>query len=311
MAAIDVVGNEEYDEFDDQQLEATEAAGSPRPTPEDEAAADELEVKTEDQADKKPAEEQTEEPGKYIPRHRYNFQRDQRLAAERQAQALQEELRKYQAYIQQMQSQQPQQERVDYDAEISAIDQQIEDARADGDTSKVSQLRAQQRKLEREAVLEQMQASMPQQQQQQFDPRQVIQQTSESLRLESLIGQLEQQYPMLDETSDQFDAEMSDEIMSLYDSLRQRMPLSSAMERAVSYVTKAHDINPAAQVKAPARKSVERNIRAAAAQPPEMDGVGMDSAKAGVTRSVDVAKMTQDQFEQMSDDEIEKLLAAA
>jgi hypothetical protein len=311
MAALDVIGNEEYDEFDDQQLEATEAVGSPGTAPEAEAAADEPEKQVEGQANEQGKEEQSEEPGKYIPRHRYNFQRDQRLAAERQAQALQEELRKYQAYVQQMQQQQPQQERVDYDAKISEIDQQIEDARADGDTSKVSQLRAQQRKLEREAVMEQMYASMPRQQQQQLDPRQVIQQTSESLRLEQLIGQLEQQYPVLDETSDQFDAEMSDEIMNLYDSLRQRMPLSAAMERAVSYVTKAHDISPATQTKAPARKSVERNIRAAAAQPPELDGVGMDSAKAGVTRSVDIAKMTQDQFEQLSDSEIEKLLAAA
>ena len=147
-------------------------------------------------------------------------------------------------------------------------------------------------------------------QQQQIDPRQLIQQSSESLRLEQTIDQLEKTYPMLDETHDSFDPDVSDEIMSLYDSLRQRMPLSQAMERAVSYVTKAHDINPA-QPAVAKRGNVERNIRAASAQPPELSDVGMDSPRAGVTRPVDVAKMSQEQFEALDDAEIEKLLAKA
>ena len=307
MAALDVIDNEEIDEFDDTQLEEGTApvagveAAEDADTNEGTASAPAAEAEEKVESD--------EEPGKFIPRHRYNFQRDQRLAAERQAQELQEQLRKHQQYIQYIQSQQQTQPQgPSVDEQLAEIDTKLEDARADGDTALVSKLRTQQRQLERQAVIEQMQASMPRQEQ--IDPRQLIQQSSESLRLEQLIGQLEQQYPMLDESHDSFDPDVSDEIMSLYDSLRQRMPLTQAMERAVSYVTKAHDINPANKA-VPKRGNVERNIRAAAAQPPELSDVGMDSARAGATRPVDVAKMSQEQFEALDDAEIEKLLAKA
>jgi len=308
MAALDAVDNHEYDEFDDSQLEATEkvapeAAAAPETKAETPDVAPETKAETEKPAD----EEQDDDRSHLIPRHRYNFQRDQRIAAERQLQEMQQRMAQYEQYLAQLQQQQPQQQKVDYDAKIDELDQQIEDARADGDMTKARQLRAQQRNFERQAVMEQMQASMPRQQQ--IDPRQLAQQAAESTRLEGLVTQLEKQYPMLDETHDTFDAEVSEEVMTLYENLSAKMPASQAMERAVLYVTRAHAINPTGAK--PTRGNVERNIKAAAAQPPELDGVGMDSAKAGITRTVDVAKMSQDQFEALDDAEIEKLLAAA
>jgi len=314
MAANQTIENTEYDEFDDAELEAT---GKVTPAPEVEAPeadadpAAEPEVKAEAKGEEDGAdEEEVDSKGRMIPRHRYNFQRDQRLAAERQAQQLQEELQKYQQYLAHLQQQQPAAEKVDYDAQISEIDQKIEEARADGDTSQIAKLRGQQRALERQAVIEEMQSRMPQQQQQ-IDPRELAMQAAESTKLETMVTQLEKQYPMLDETHESFDAELSEEIMSLYDTLRAKMPMSQAMERAVLYVTRANNVDPIDAPKKAGRRNVERNIKAAAAQPPEMDGVGMDSAKAGITRSVDIAKMSQEQFEALDDAEIEKLLAAA
>lgn len=314
MAELDVIGAEDYDEFDESQLDSTDGvqASSAAPTSA-EPAEEQPEADQVDRAKDQPTEESTGEEGDdrshLIARHRYNFQRDQRLAAERQVQEMQRRMAQYESYFQRLQSQQQEPEKVDFDARITELDQQIEDARADGDSARASKLRAEQRKLERQAAIEEVQARLPRQEQ--VDPSELARQAAESTRLESLIGQLEQQYPILDETNDQFDPDVSEEVMSLYDTLQTRMPLSKAMERAVLYVTRAHGITPADAAQKPARKNVERNIRAAAAQPPEMDGVGMDSAKAGVTRTVDIAKMSQDQFEALSDEEIEKLLATA
>jgi hypothetical protein len=246
-----------------------------------------------------------------IPRHRYNYQRDRRIEAENQANQLREELSKYQQYLQYMQQQQAQPQgaetQSDYESRLSELDAKIEEARTDGDVGLAAKLRAEQRRLERDMMANEIKSSLPQNQAN-VDQRQVIQRASDSLKLEQTIDRLEKQYPMLDETNESFDGELSDEIMNLYSLLVHKMPTPNAMERAVSYVTKAHGISPVGTTKG---TNVARNVRAAASQPPELSSHGFDSSARGVRSPVDVMKMSQDDFEKLGDTEIEKLLARA
>lgn len=261
------------------------------------------ETANEQQVESKPANE-------LIPRHRYNFQRDQRMAAEQRAAQLEQELQKYQQYlasIQQQQAQQPQGPTIE--EQLAEFDLKIEDARADGDKDQVAKLRAEQRRLEQQVVAYQVKQTLPQQAP--IDQNQVMKHTSDGMRLEKLIDRLEVEYPMLDEDHPNFDPDLSEEVMTLYDSLVKKMPMATAMERAVAYVTKAHEINPLQGLLSARKTNVKRNIEAARAQPPELSGFGYDSSRAGVSRPTDVMKMTQEQFEALGDKEIEKLLDLA
>lgn len=304
--------DDELDNFDDKQLDATSAVGTdPDVVPEandDSSATDEKATAVAPGADTESGEDSEKTPKKnLIARHRYNYQKQQREMAEQRARELAERLAEMEQKIAQAQAAQP--SGISYaeaETKLSELDQAIEDARADGDTRKVAQLRAEQRHLERLMITASVQPA-----QKTVDERQIIQKATESLRLEAMVEQLEKQYPMLEEGNEAFDNDLSDEVMSLYDTLLRRMPPAQAMERAVLYVTSAHGIDPETVKPAKRTTNVARNVAAAQAQPPDLKGVGYDGAKAGVQKTVDVMHMSQDDFERLSEKEIEKLLRGA
>lgn len=238
-----------------------------------------------------------------IARHRYHYQKQQRELAERRAAALAAQAQTLEAQIAELRAQQQPTTLHEVEQQITALDLKIEDARADGDAKQVAALRAQQRQLERSLIAQSyQQPAMPR-----VDERQIIQRAADSLRLEDTITRLERDYPMLEEGSEGFDADLSEEVMTLYDSLVAKQPPAQAMENAVRYVTRAHDIAPVSTPSA-RKTAVARNVRAAQSQPPELVKVGYDSAQGGPTQTLDVMKMTQEEFEALSDAEITRML---
>ena len=309
------ISDQDLEDLDESQLESPtgqEPGTAPAAESADTKASDALKTGAAESAEQQqPA---TEEPARprdsgLIPRHRYNYQRQQRDLAERRAAEAEQRLQALETQLAQQQvptsaalSVAP----AELETRLAELDTKIEEARADGDTNLVKQLRAQSRAMERDFLAFQLRPQV--QQTQQVDPRALTQQTIETLRLEQTINTLEVQFPMFDESSDQFDPDLSEEVMSLYDALlpKVRSP-SQAMLRAVEYVTKTNGL-----VEPPAPKAratnVKRNVEAAKAQPPSLQSVGVDASKAGVTSKFDLDRMTQDDFEGLPSSEIDKLL---
>lgn len=241
--------------------------------------------------------------GGMIPRHRYNYAAQKRHEAEAHARELEQRLQEAEAKLQQQQQPASPQEMLPrIENRISELDEEIEKARLDGDLAQIRKLRADQRFLERQSVLIEQQAKAPQ-----VDPQALVRQATETVKVESVIADLESLYPMLEEGNALFNAEMSDEVMDAFEAFVKKMPRPQALQRAAAYVMAAHGIQPMSNV---ARRTTDKvkNVKAAAAIPPDLASVGLDTNRGGPSRVADVMKMTQDEFEKLGRAEIEKLL---
>ena len=306
--------DDELENFDDSQLDKQ---GGDAPV-EDKAAEPSNDDQTAEPAaepeKKDPLMESThkdEPPPKkvsgMIPRGRYNYAAQKRREAEAEAEALRTRVAELEAAkLEEANAEADAAEStLEMERQIDALDAKIDDARKDGDTTLARQLRAEQRKLERELVRSEVTPEPAET----IDPNAVSEAAVEQIRLEGLIPRLEQEYPMLQEGSDTFDAELSEEVMDAFDLFSARLPRDQALYRATVYVTSAHGITPAGQQPAARTTDKARNLKAAAAQPPELDGSGVDSDKGGAQRKLDVMHMTQDEFERLGDAELDRLLA--
>jgi len=276
-----------------------------------EAPAEEAEKEASEEAseDEKGEESEPEpEPKPHnngIPRHRFNYAQQKRREAEQALREREEELERLRA--EQAKSNEPSREQLmaAADQRINALDKEIEEARADNDRDKVTELRAEQRKYERYLAKMELQPAET------IDPQAVTQQAVEEIRVTQTITQLEAAYPMLQEGNEAFNEDLSDEVMDTFDSFATRMPKDEALQRAVAYVTAAHGIQPAG-ASTPTQRStktdVKKNLKAAAAQPPELDRTGLDSDKGGVSRRIDIEHMSQEDFEKLGDKELDELL---
>jgi len=305
------ISDQDLEDLDESQLESStgQEPGSAAPVAESQDALKTSAAESTEQ--QQPAAEEPARPrdSGLIPRHRYNYQRQQRDLAERRAAEAEQRLQALETQLAQQQAPASSNLPVapaELETQLADLDTKIEEARADGDTNLVKQLRAQSRALERDFLASQLHPQV--QPAQQVDPRALTQQTIETLRLEQTINALEAQFPMFDESSDQFDPDLSEEVMSLYDALlpKVRSP-SQAMLRAVEYVTKTNGL---VEPQAPKARgtNVQRNVEAAKAQPPSLQSVGVDASKAGVTSKFDLDRMTQDDFENLPTSDIDKLL---
>lgn len=290
------------DPADESQSQSQEpAAEGDQPTEGDQQKPD-----AEPQADAAKAEDEKPKPERnrnLIARHRYNYQKQQRDLAEQRATELERQAKALKEENERLKAQGESTTTNELEQQINDFDLKIEEARIDGDAKEAARLRAEQRKLEQQLVQGAFQRDEPPR----VDEMSVIQRASENLKLEQTIATLEQQYPMLEEGNEQFDADLSNEVMDNYELFVRKYPPSVAMERAVTYVTRAHGVDPAGD-NAARQTNVSRNAKAAAAQPPSLDDVGMDSSAAGASQKQDVMAMSQDDFESLSDEEIEKML---
>lgn len=255
----------------------------------------------EEEADTPPNQRDTR-PNNFIPKHRFNFAQQKRREAEERAAALEAELKALKE-SQPQQNAQPTREQymAALDQRINQLDHEIEMARIDNDAAKVAELRAQQRNFERQLI--KLETPPPP------DPKQFTKHTVEQMRTTSTIAELEKSFPFLDESSPHFNGPLSDEVMDTFDYFSTKMPRDEALRRATYYVLGAHGLlNQSAAAVARAKPNVQKNVRAAASQPPPLANAGFDGNKGGATRKLDVMQMTQEDFERLGDKEMAELL---
>ena len=134
----------------------------------------------------------------------------------------------------------------------------------------------------------------------------------ETMRMELTVERILEQYPALDEASNEFDQDLVDDINDKQAGLiaRQRMTPSKALAEAVKYVMRNRAAAPAAEkgaalgapVKGRKEAAVAKNLDAARRQPASTRMVGADSDKFGQTGPLPaVEDMTYEEFNALPD----------
>lgn len=266
---------------------------APEPEVEGEAAAAPDKAEPEQKAD-----DDAGKPQAGIPKHRFDFVQQKRREAEERAAALEAELAKL--------KQQPAQDAVPkkgIDEMLAEMDLQIAQATLDGDAEKVAQLRGQQRRIEL-SMIEHRTAQIGDQ---------TVAQAQEMQRLNEVIDKLESMYPQFVEGDAKYDKDLVDEVLDMHSAFVAKGTLpSQAMAKASAYVLRAHGLlgdsapPPAEKSAAPAAKKtdVAKNVAAAKAQPPNLSNAGLDSGKAGVSKKIDLAHMTIEDFEKLGEKDL-------
>ncbi len=232
-----------------------------------------------------------------IPKHRYDFVQAKRREAEERAAALEAELAKLR------EQQKPQETGPTFDEILAKYDLDIEQARLDGDAEKAAKLRGEQRRIEMQMLGQQTQVTS----------QTTVSQAQEQQLLGDVISQLEEAYPQFVEGSPEYDRDLVEEVLDMHSAYvaKGKRP-SEAMAKAASYVLRANglladEVEPPPAPE-PKKTDVKKNVEVAAKQPPPLTGnVGIDSAKAGVTRKMDVMAMTIEDFEKLGEKDLESL----
>lgn len=236
-----------------------------------------------------------------IPKSRY----DEQIRKEREARELAE--RKL-AEIEQ------QRQQVARGADITKLEEQVRELRTQerkalisGDDEKAAQLSEQADRLNRQIAIEQtrdMTAAAKEQ-------------AREEIRMELTIERIETEYPQLDEKSEEFDQELTDDVLDKQRGYmeRERLSPSQALLKAVKYVMSR--TKPVTEEKQEAEKgglsradkgtdrkeaAVAKNLDAANRQPASTKKAGADSDKHGQTAPTPEAEqLTYEEFSALPD----------
>lgn len=136
----------------------------------------------------------------------------------------------------------------------------------------------------------------------------------EEIRWDMTVESIEKQYPALDESAEEFDQDLSDDVIDAMNGImrRERLPRSQALIRAVERVMERNKAPEAAAEnkslrtldKEEGRKesAVKKNLDAANRQPASTKKAGADSDKHGQNTSVpNAADMSYEEFEALPD----------
>ena len=144
------------------------------------------------------------------------------------------------------------------------------------------------------------------------------------LAYDAAVSRLEEQYPSLNPDAEEFDGELAQEVIDLHTALVGRgLAPAQAVQRAVKYVMAERGVTAASAAAgdrgdaAPDPKTAglkrtldakSRNADAARRQPPNAAKIGADSdALGGGMDENSVLKMSQDDFNKLSDDALAKM----
>lgn len=237
-----------------------------------------------------------------IPKSRYDAvmgrlkEAEARLNAQRQQPTV--------APMQQME----QDEGSNYEQRLADIDAQIAEAVKDSDGEKAAQLMRESRSIQNEML----QAQLSQAQSTTSSA------TIEQIRYDTLVDQIEAILPEVNPDSPQYDAGMVMEVQDLSEAFQARgLSASQALTKALNYVkpdwrsprpaqteaTTASDPSPAPQRRA---TNVKQNLSDARSQPPSMT-TGENSDSAGLKSKLDVMKMSDDEFNKLTPDQLAEL----
>jgi hypothetical protein len=178
----------------------------------------------------------------------------------------------------------------------------------DGETDKAVALRREIRKAERATLEFEMRQEMSQ----------TVTQDRQMTALQQAANAMEEAYPVFNSNSESFDQDMTNEVVELRDAfIMKGYEAVDALSKAVKYVVKDHDLDQA-QESAPSlagkaqktdevakkRAQVNKKLRAAEAQPPELPGES--SANHG-DKPLDVSTLTEDEFAALPEATLKRL----
>jgi hypothetical protein len=178
----------------------------------------------------------------------------------------------------------------------------------DGETEKAVALRREIRKAEREQLEYEMRQEMSQ----------TVNQDRQMTALQQAANAMEDAYPVFDRNSDDFNEDMTNEVVELRDAFMMKgYEAVDALSKAVKYVVKDHDLDQA-QESAPSlagkaqksdelakkRAQVSRKLKAAEAQPPELPG---ESSSNHGEKGLDLSMMTEEEFDALPEATLKRL----
>ena len=178
----------------------------------------------------------------------------------------------------------------------------------DGETDKAVALRREIRKAEREQLEYEMRQEMSQ----------TVNQDRQMTALQQAANAMEDAYPVFDRNSDDFNEDMTNEVVELRDAFMMKgYEAVDALSKAVKYVVKDHDLDQA-QESAPSlagkaqksdelakkRAQVSKKLKAAEAQPPELPG---ESSSNHGEKGLDLSTMTEEEFDALPEATLRRL----
>jgi len=178
----------------------------------------------------------------------------------------------------------------------------------DGETEKAVALRREIRKAEREQLEYEMRQEMSQ----------TVNQDRQMTALQQAASAMEDAYPVFDRNSDDFNEDMTNEVVELRDAfIMKGYEAVDALSKAVKYVVKDHDLDQA-QESVPSlagkaqktdelakkRAQVSKKLKAADAQPPELPG---ESSSTHGEKALDLSTMTEEEFDALPEATLKRL----
>jgi len=226
-----------------------------------------------------------------IPKHRYDSAARRANAAEAESQTLRDELAKANKTTDTPGG--APETVLDFEAKIDALDVTIEAARKDGDADTVVRLSKEQRTYERNMYLQVARD----------EATGAGTAAQQAAALDTLVDKLEQEYPVFNQDSKDFNQELVDEVLDMHEAfVAKGEPPAVAMAKAVSYIL------PKDPTAASRKTNTGKNLDAAGRQAPDMGTSGINSDTAGDKGgAADVAAMTEKEFDALPDDTKKRL----
>ena len=195
-------------------------------------------------------------------------------------------------------------EQYDFDAKEVEYQQMV----LDGETDKAVALRKEIRAAEKAQIEWEMEQKMGQ----------TVQQSQQATALQQAAADMEAAYPAFDRNSADFNEEYTNEVVELRDAfiIKGYEPVD-ALSKAVNFVVKDHQLDgdvpaepalaaPQQKVEQTAKKkaTVAKKLKAAEAQPPELEGEGSSSRGENV---VNLERMSEDEFNALPEATLRRL----
>ncbi len=227
-----------------------------------------------------------------IPKHRYDSAARRANAAEEEARTLREELASRGDTPAEPANGEPKTVQ-ELEAKIDALDIAIEDARKDGDASKVVQLNKEQRTYERS-----MYAQVAHD-----EATGAGTAAQQAAALDVLVDKLEQDYPVFNQDSKEFDQALTNEVLDMHEAFVAKGEAPAvAMAKAVGYIM------PKNTGTAGRGTDNKKNLDAAGRQAPDIGSTGAGSDTAGdAGDAASIGAMTSKEFDALPNDTKKRL----
>ena len=293
--ADDSPETEEETKVDDEvEVETTEEEPE---TEESEPEVEETPVETEVEEESEPLAAKTEEPetkSPMVPKSRL----DEVLAKQKALQKQLDEATQAAA--------KPADAPEEYDFDAKEIEYQT--LVLDGEAEKAVALRKEIRAAEKSQIAWEMEQKMGQ----------TVQQSQAEVALQAAAEEMETKYPVFNQNSSDYNEEYTNEVVELRDAfIIKGYNAVDALTRAVRYVVKDHGIGASGEVEqkpalaetkpdqtAKKKATVAKKLKAAEAQPPELEGESSSSRGENV---VDLTKISEDEFNALPEATIRRL----